>query len=56
MCPVMNSLVMVHCWAAYISQLRRDVSAVYEHAEAAVAFSTEHGFAQWGATGTILRG
>jgi predicted ATPase/class 3 adenylate cyclase len=50
------SLVMVQCWAAYVSQLRRDVSAVYAHAEAAVALSTEQGFVQWAATGTILRG
>jgi predicted ATPase len=30
--------------------------SLYEHAEAAVALSTEQGFAQWVATGTILRG
>jgi predicted ATPase/class 3 adenylate cyclase len=50
------SLVMVQCWAAYLLQWHRDVSAVYEHAEAAVALSTEQGFAQWAAQGTILRG
>jgi predicted ATPase len=30
--------------------------AVHEQAEAAVALSTEQGFAQWAASGTILRG
>jgi predicted ATPase len=40
----------------YIYQLRRDVSATYEHAEAAVALASEQGFPQWVAMGTILRG
>jgi predicted ATPase len=39
-----------------VYQFRRDVPAVYEHAEAAVALSTEQGFPQWVATGTSLRG
>jgi predicted ATPase len=42
--------------AAMVYQFRRDVPAVYEHAEAAVALSTEQGFPQWVATGTSLRG
>jgi predicted ATPase len=42
--------------AAYTYQFRRDMPAVYEQAEAAVALSTEQGFAQWAASGTILRG
>jgi len=50
------SLAYVRCWAAVILQLRRDVSAVHEHAEAAIALSTEQGFPLWVATGTILRG
>jgi predicted ATPase len=41
------SLASARCWAAYIYQLRRDVSAVHEHAEAAVALSTEQGFPLW---------
>ena len=36
--------------------LRRDVPAVHEHAEAAVALSTEQGFPLWVALGTSLRG
>src|SRR5262249_51958184 len=36
--------------------LRRDVLAVHEQAEAAVALATEQGFAQWVAHGTSLRG
>jgi predicted ATPase len=39
-----------------ISQFRRDVAAVHEHAEAATALSTEQGFPLWGALGTSLRG
>jgi predicted ATPase len=42
--------------AAWVAQLRRDVPAVFEHAEAAVALATERGFPQWVAYGTSLRG
>jgi predicted ATPase len=44
------------CYAAIVSQYRRDVPAVHEHAEAAVALSTEHGFPHWANQGTIFRG
>lgn len=50
------SLAFAQCWAAFVSQLRRDVAAVYEQAEAAVALSTAQGFPQWAAMGTSLRG
>jgi predicted ATPase len=50
------SLAQARCWAAMVSQLRRDVPAVHEHAEAAVALATEQGFTQWAAQGTSLRG
>ena len=50
------SLAFARCWAAYVSQFRRDVPAVHEQAEAAVALSTEQGFPFWAAAGTILRG
>ena len=50
------SLAWARCWAAMVSQFRRDVPAVHEHAEAAVALSTEQGFPLWAAMGTILRG
>jgi predicted ATPase len=50
------SLVFARHWAAWVSQVRRDVPAVYEHAEAAVALSTEQGFPLWTATGTSYRG
>jgi TOMM system kinase/cyclase fusion protein len=50
------SLAFARCLAALVSQLRRDVPAVHEHAEAAVALSTEQGFTQWAAQGTITRG
>jgi class 3 adenylate cyclase/predicted ATPase len=50
------SLAFAWCWAAFVSQVRRDVPAVREQAEAAVALSTEQGFTQWTAWGTSIRG
>jgi predicted ATPase len=50
------SLAFVRCLASWIHQWRRDVPAVHEQAEAAIALSTELGFTQWAAQGTILRG
>jgi predicted ATPase len=50
------SLAYAQCWAAIVSQLRRDVSAVHEHAEDAVMLSTEQGFPQWAALGTSVHG
>ena len=50
------SLAFARCWAAYVYQFRRDVPAVHEQAEAAVALSTEQGFPLWAASGTSLRG
>ena len=50
------SLAFARCWAAFVSQFRRDVPAVHEQAEAAVALSTEQGFPHWAARGTSLRG
>ena len=50
------SLAYARCWAAIVSQFRRDVSAVHELAVAAIALSTEQGFTLWLALGTSLRG
>jgi predicted ATPase len=50
------SLAWVRGWAAYVSQWRRDVPAVHEHAEAAVALSTAQGFPAFAAWGTSLHG
>jgi predicted ATPase/class 3 adenylate cyclase len=50
------SLAFAQCFAAFVSQFRRDVPAVHAHAEAAVALSTAQGFTQWAVQGTILRG
>jgi len=50
------SLAFARCGAAIVSQLRRDVLAVHEQAEAAVALSTEQGFPQWAGLGMSLRG
>jgi class 3 adenylate cyclase/predicted ATPase len=50
------SLAYARCWAAVVLQLRRDVPAVHEHAESAVALATEQGFPLWVAVGTSSRG
>jgi predicted ATPase len=50
------SLVFARCWVATAYQLRRDVPATHEHAEAAIALATEQGFTQWAALVTLLRG
>src|SRR5262249_1963724 len=50
------SLVLVRCYAAYVYQFCQDVPAVHEYAKAAITLSTEQGFTQWVAQGTILRG
>jgi predicted ATPase len=50
------SLALAWCWAAMVSQLRRDVPAAHEQAAAAVALTTEQGFPQWTAMGTSVRG
>jgi predicted ATPase len=50
------SLAFARWWAAMVSQWRRDVPAVREQAEAAVALSTEQGFPLWAAAGTLCRG
>jgi class 3 adenylate cyclase/predicted ATPase len=50
------SLAYARSMAPFVWQFRRDVSAVYEHAEAAVVLATERGFPHWAALGTSLRG
>jgi predicted ATPase/DNA-binding winged helix-turn-helix (wHTH) protein len=50
------SLAWAWCMAAFASQLRHDVLAVPEQAEAAITLSTEHGFSFWAAVGTSLQG
>jgi predicted ATPase len=50
------SLAFARCYAAIVSQWRRDVSAVHKQAETAITLSTEQGFTQWVAVGTSLRG
>ena len=50
------SLAWAWCYAAYVYQLCRDVPAVHEQAEAAVALATEQGFPVLSAMGTSLRG
>jgi predicted ATPase len=51
------SLAHVRLMAAVVVQsCHRDVPAVHEHAEVAVALSTEQGFPLWAAMGTSLRG
>jgi predicted ATPase len=50
------SLAQARCMTAMVSQLRRDVPAVHEQAEAAVALTTEQSFPYWAALGTSLHG
>jgi predicted ATPase len=50
------SLAFARCLVAVVSQVRRDVTAVHEHTEAAVALSTEQGFPLWAAEGMSLHG
>jgi predicted ATPase len=50
------SLAYAWCWAAVVSQFRRDVPAVHEQAEAAVTLSIAQGFPQVLARGTSVRG
>ena len=50
------SLAFARSVAAAVYQFRRDVLAVHEQAEAAVALSTEQGFSLWAAMGMNLRG
>jgi predicted ATPase len=49
------SLAFARCFAAFVSQFRRDVPAVHAQAEVTVALSTEQGFTQWAVQGAILR-
>jgi predicted ATPase len=48
--------VFARCLAAFIYQFRRDVPAVHQHAEAAVALATEQGLPLWAAQGKSPRG
>jgi predicted ATPase len=50
------SLAWVRCRAAIFLQFCRDVPAVLEQAEAAVALTTAQGATQWVAQGTVFRG
>jgi class 3 adenylate cyclase/predicted ATPase len=50
------SLAWAWYWAALVAQWRRDVPAVYAHAEAAVALATAQGFPLIVAVGTSMRG
>ena len=50
------SLAWMRLRAAFVLQCRRDVPAVHEQAEAAVALSTAQGFPGWAAQGTSVRG
>src|SRR4029450_6904833 len=50
------SLAFAWCCAGMAPAMRRDVSAAYEQAEAAVTLSTEHGFPGWAALSTLVRG
>lgn len=50
------SLVWALSWTAILHWHRQEPQATLEQVDAAVALATEHGFVQWVAEGTILRG
>ncbi len=50
------SLAWTLSWAAILHWHRQEPQATLAQLEAAVALATEHGFVQWVAQGTILRG
>jgi adenylate cyclase len=50
------SLVQALRWIAALHQLRRETSAIREHAEAAIALATEHGFPYWKGWAASLQG
>ena len=50
------SLALAHCNAAFTIIHLRDIPSYLEHANAAIALSTEHGLPTWLALGTIYRG
>ena len=50
------TISFVFCQSAFLLQYRREVNATLERAETSLAFSTENGFLQLLAWGTILRG
>jgi class 3 adenylate cyclase/predicted ATPase len=51
-----HSLGLALVWAAWLHQFCREPQAAREHAEAAVALSTEQGFPLWMSMASILRG
>jgi hypothetical protein len=50
------SMAFALCFAAQVHRLRGEVQPARELAEAATAFSTEHGMQLWLAVGTFERG
>jgi class 3 adenylate cyclase/predicted ATPase len=52
--PFSRGLALV--WAAVLHQFRGEAQATQEWAEAAITFSTDQGFPEWVALGTLLRG
>jgi predicted ATPase len=50
------SLAFARCWVAYVAQWCRDVPAVHEHAEAALALTTAQRLPLWEPWGTSFRG
>src|SRR5262249_46443874 len=50
------TLVLALHFAAVLRLYRREVPAVQQNAEAAMAIATEHGFASWLANSLIMRG
>jgi predicted ATPase len=51
-----SSLAQALVWGAWLHQYRREGQEAQEQAEAALALSTDHGFALWLTMATIFRG
>ena len=51
-----SSLAQAPVWGAWLHQYRREGQEAQEQAEAALALSTDHGFALWLTMATIFRG
>jgi class 3 adenylate cyclase/predicted ATPase len=50
------SLGLALCWAAVFHRFRLEVPAALEHAAASIRLTTEQGFLQWRALGSLLHG
>jgi class 3 adenylate cyclase/predicted ATPase len=50
------SVAIAHVFSSFLHQFRRESNPTKEHADKLIELSAEHGFRQWLALGTIMRG